>query len=80
MEIMLIILILIIIFVIGIILGTYWLWHKAHIKQSSKLKNPKYPKLLIYIHKAKKAGKSKRQIKKELKEQGWPDKEIDENL
>lgn len=75
-----VIIILVLVFVLGLIFAFYWMWHKYHIQRSNELKNPKYPQLLVYINKAKKSGKSKSQIKKELKQQGWPDSLISKYL
>lgn len=74
-----IIILLIILFVIGVIFLLYWLWHKSRIKRSKRI-NHNYPKLVLYIHKAKKHGLTKKQIKNELKKQGWPDKIIDQYI
>ena len=71
---------LVLIFVLGLILAFYWIWHKSHTQKSQRLRNLQYPQLLVYINKAKKAGKSKSQIRLELKKQGWPDSIIDQYL
>ena len=75
-----IILILVILFFIGLISAFYWMWHKSLIIKSRRNKSHKHPNLVRYIHKAKKQGLTKKQIKLELKKQSWPDDVIDQYL
>ncbi len=74
------ILILVLLFFIGLVIAFYWMWHKSLILKSRRNKSHKHPTVVMYIHKAKKQGLTKKQIKHELKKQGWPDDVIDQYL
>ena len=74
-----IILVLVILFFIGLIIAFYWMWHKSLILKSRRTSH-KHPDLVRYIHRATKHGLTKRQIKYELKRQGWPDDVVDQYL
>lgn len=75
-----IVLILVILFFIGLLFAFYWMWHKSLIVKSRRTKSHKHPNLVRYLHKAEKQGLTKKQIRLELKKQGWPEDIIDQYL